>query len=134
MLGNLFGNRNMERILLFLFVNQRCYGTQLHILLRVPLTPIQKALARLEQSGIICSHYEGKTRVYEFNFAHPLRQELELLLKKVYTLLPCSIKKDYCFIHKPRLPLAEEGKRERCRREELLALWQRLGQTQSLSL
>lgn len=134
MLKSLFGNRNVERILLFLFVNERCYGTQLQTLLRVPLTPIQKALLRLEKEGILQSDYEGKTRIYRFHPSCPLRWELEALLKKAYTLLPPQEKKRYCFIHKPKLSAEEEGKRERNRQQELLAFWERLGSIRRLSL
>lgn len=133
MLKALFGNRNVERILLFLFVNERCYGTQLQSLLGVSLTPIQKALLRLEKEGIVSSYYEGKTRIYQLNAACPIRSELEMLLKKAYTLLPSLEKKRYCFVHKPRLRLEEEGKRERDRRSELTAFWQRLASVQELS-
>ena len=72
----LFGNLNIQRILIFLYINSRCYGVQLHRLLNVPLTPIQKALQRLELGGIIVSYHEGKTRLYQFNPAFPLREEL----------------------------------------------------------
>lgn len=95
MLEVLCGNKNVQRILLFLFVNGRCYGTQLHRSLGVPLTPIQKALNRLESGGLILSYYEGKTRLYQFNPAYPVMEELELLLKKAYTLLPACEKKSY---------------------------------------
>lgn len=95
MLEVLCGNRNVQRILLFLFVNGRCYGTQLHRLLQTPLTPIQKALLRLEKGGLITSCYEGKTRLYRFNPAYPLMNELELLLKKAFTLLPSHEKREY---------------------------------------
>lgn len=93
MLKSLFGNRNVERILLFLLVNEKCYGTQIQTLLRVPLTPVQKALARLEKEGVVSSRFEGKTRIYRFNPTFPLRFELETLLKKAYTLLPSQEKK-----------------------------------------
>jgi len=95
MLEVLCGTKNIERILLFLFVNSKCYGTQLHKLLRIPLTPIQKALHRLERGGLIMSYYEGKTRLYQFNPSYPLLSELEQLLKKAYTLLPAHQKKDF---------------------------------------
>src|SRR5689334_14503532 len=93
MLAALCGNRNIQNILLFLFVNGRCYATQLHKQLKTPLTPIQKALLRLETGGLVASYYEGKTRLYQFNAAFPLLQELEQLLKKAYTLLPPPEKK-----------------------------------------
>jgi hypothetical protein len=91
----LFGNKNIQKILLFLFVNGKCYGTQLHSQLRTPLTPLQKALQRLEKGGVLLSTYEGKTRIYQFNPAFPLLTELEPLLRKCYTLLPTNEKKMY---------------------------------------
>lgn len=133
MLSDLFGNRNMERILLFLFVNEKCYGAQLQNLLLVPLTPIQKALLRLEKAGIVNSYYEGKTHLYELNPRYPLRSELENLLKKAYFLLPVQEKKRYCFIHKPRQRLDEERKRDRNARNELMTFWERLKTVKQLA-
>jgi hypothetical protein len=133
LLTHLFGNKNIERILLFLFVNEKCYGTQLQILLRVPLTPIQKALFRLEKGGVLQSHYEGKTRIYEMNPLYFLRTELEILLKKVYAHLSTQEKRHYCFIHKPRIDLEDERMRNRSARNDLLAFWERLGQIKYLS-
>ncbi len=133
MLQALFGNRNVERILLFLFVNESGYGKQIENQLRIPLTPIQKALLRLEKGGIVQSSYQGKTRVYQLNPAYSLRQELESLLKKAYTLLSPSEKKQYCLIHKPRMSAKDEGKRERDRSEQLLIFWERLSQVKQLS-
>ncbi len=133
MLASLFGNKNVARILLFLFVNERVYGAQLQTLLGIPLTPLQKALIRLEKEQILKSHYEGKIRIYQFNPVYPLRLELEGLLKKAYTLLPSQDKKNYCFIHKPKLALEEERKREKNCRKELEAFWEQLTQVQQLS-
>ncbi len=95
MIEALCGNKNIQKVLVFLFVNGKCYGTQLHRFLKTPLTPLQKALLRLEKGGIITSYYEGKTRLYQFNPGYPLLPELEMLLKKVYTLLPAHEKKDF---------------------------------------
>ncbi|MBS0649195.1 MAG: winged helix-turn-helix transcriptional regulator [Verrucomicrobia bacterium] len=102
MLEIICGNKTIKKILLFLFVNGKCYGTQLHHLLKSPLTPLQKGLLRLEKGGLILSHYEGKTRLYQFNPAYPLLTELENLLKKAYTLLPPQEKKQYCLIEKQK--------------------------------
>lgn len=133
MLHGLFGNRNVGRILLFLFVNEKCYASQIQTLLKVPLTPIQKALLRLEKENIVDSHYEGKVRIYQLNPDYPLRSELEMLLKKAYTLLSPKDKKCYCFIHKPRLLFGEEVDRERTRKNTLLVFWERLKKIQHLS-
>lgn len=95
MLEALFGNKNVQKILMFLFVNGKCYGTQLHRALKTPLTPLQKAFEKLENGGVIVSYYEGKTRLYQFNPAFPVLNELEQLLKKAYTLLSAHEKKNY---------------------------------------
>lgn len=123
MLEVLCGNKNVQRILLFLFVNGKCYGTQLHRSLGTPLTPLQKALNRLEKGGLITSYYEGKTRLYQFNPSYPLMAELEQLLKKAYTLLPAQHKKDYYVV--------KEGHKTSSAYQEnkvqiLLALWNKL--------
>lgn len=123
MLEALCGNKNVQRILLFLFVNGKCYGTQLHRSLGTPLTPLQKALNRLEKSGLITSYYEGKTRLYQFNPSYPLMSELEQLLKKAYTLLPAHHKKDYYVV--------KEGHKTSSADQEnkiqiLLAFWDKL--------
>ncbi|NGX38096.1 MAG: hypothetical protein K1000chlam2_01267 [Chlamydiae bacterium] len=131
MLKGFFSNRNIERILLFLFVNERCYGTQLQTLLGVPLTPLQKALSHLEKHRVLSSHYEGKARIYQFNPSYPLRWELESLLKKAYTHLPSQEKKRYCFVHKQKFIPSEKG---RSRRKELTAFWEKLLKTRKLSL
>lgn len=132
MLQGLFGNENVARILLFLFVNETCYATQIHSLLQVPLTPIQKALFRLEKECIVKCHYEGKLRIYQLNLSYPLYNELEMLLKKAYTLLSSQEKKRYCFIHKPRLLFSEEVDRERTRKEALSTFWAHLSRVQRL--
>jgi hypothetical protein len=123
MLEVLFGNKNVQRILIFLFVNGKCYGTQLHRALGTPLTPLQKALNRLEKGGLITSYYEGKTRLYQFNPSYPLMSELEQLLKKAYTLLPAHHKKDYYVVkegHKTSSAYQEN------KVQTLLAFWDKL--------
>ncbi len=124
MLEVLVGNRNVQNILIFLFVNGRCYGTQLHHKFQTPLTPIQKALFRLEKGGLILSYYEGKTRLYQFNPAFPLLGELEQLLKKAYTLLPTHEKKAFYVAKEERV----ENKIE-----VLLDFWQKLSAVTKLT-
>lgn len=123
MLEVLCGSKNIQKILIFLFVNEKCYGTQLHRALGTPLTPLQKALNRLEKGGLITSYYEGKTRLYQFNPSYPLLNELEQLLKKAYTLLPAQDKKDYYVV--------KEGRKTSSAYQEnktkvLLAFWEKL--------
>lgn len=121
----LVGNKTVEKILLFLFVNGKCYGTQMHRLLQMPLTPIQNALFRLEKGGLIISYLEGKTRIYQFNPAFPLLSEVEDLLKKAYTLLPPHEKKDY-YVAKEDLKPSEN------KVETLFVFWDRLSKVSEL--
>ncbi len=126
MLESLCGNKNVQKILLFLFVNGKCYGTQLHRVLNTPLTPLQKALLRLERGGIILSEYEGKTRLYQFNPSFPLLNELEQLLKKAYTLLPPQEKRFYCSID-PKAPARLDYPEQ-----ILTSFWQKLSAVKQL--
>lgn len=132
MLEALFGNKNIQKILIFLFVNEKCYGTQLQRLLDTPLTPIQKALHRLEKGGILLSTYEGKTRLYHFNPSYPLLNELEQLLKKTYTLLTPHEKKLYSFVKEDNngFQNSVQGSPE----EVLKAFWERLACVSQLTL
>ncbi|MEI8366335.1 MAG: DUF6314 family protein [Parachlamydiaceae bacterium] len=131
MLEVLCGNKSVQRILLFLFVNGKCYGTQLHRSLRTPLTPIQKSLLRLENGGLITSYYEGKTRLYQFNPSFPLMNELEQLVKKAYTLLPTHEKKDY-YVAKDE-PNAAQRMTQKNKIQTLLAFWEKLATVQRLT-
>ncbi len=124
MLDGLLGSQSVQKILLFLFVNGKCYGTQLQRQLNTSLTPVQKALLRLEKGGVVMSYYEGKTRLYQFDPGYPLLEELELLLKKAYTLLPAHEKKDF-FVTKDDTK-RQDGK-------VLLSLWKKLGEVRRLT-
>ena len=130
MLEALCGNKNVQRILIFLFVNGKCYGTQLHRSFKIPLTPIQKGLNRLEKGGLITSYYEGKTRLYQFNPAYPLLEELEQLLKKAYTLLPAHNKKEY---YVAKSDLSFTSIQQENSRQTLFKFWERLRKVTQLS-
>jgi hypothetical protein len=130
MLQALCGNKTVQKILIFLFVNGKCYGTQLHRFLKTPLTPLQKALLRLEKGGIIHSYYEGKTRLYHFNTTYPLLPELEQLLKKTYTLLPAQEKKDY---YVPPENRAFKFQNQDSQSAVLFAFWKKLSEVSQLS-
>lgn len=133
MLEELFGSKSVARILLFLFVNEACYGAQIQSVLQIPLTPIQKALQRLERNKILTSSSEGKLRIYRFDPSYPLRDELEMLLKKAYGFLSLKEKKDYCFIHDLKF-FSDQGKlTHREKIEELQNFWKVLTRIKQLS-
>lgn len=130
MLSSLLGSKNIEKILYFLLINEKCYGTQMHRLLNTPLTPIQKGLSKLEKAGLIQSVYEGKTRYYRFNPVYPLKKELESLLRKAYEMLPLQEKRSYYipennFSQSPLLSFKQA-------QDTLLQCWSRLKSVESL--
>lgn len=130
MLEALCGNKSVQKILLFLFVNGKCYGAQLQRSLKTALTPIQKALLRLEKGGIVLSYFEGKTRVYTFNPAYPLLNELEALLKKAYSMLHPQEKRDY-YVAKNDYSIDPENPKNKI--QTLLAFWEKLSTVKALS-
>ena len=101
MLSQLLGSKSAAETLLFLLVNQKGYPTQISQCLHLPQTPIQKALERLEKSGIIVSYREGRTKIYQMNPSYPLKKELEKLLQRTFTLLPAEKKERYPFSTPP---------------------------------
>lgn len=87
----LFGNATIEKILFFLMANEKCYPNQLKERFGIPLYSFQRALSRLEKGGILASHREGKTLIYQFNPRYPFLNELKALLQKSYTFLPKEV-------------------------------------------
>lgn len=123
LLEAIFGNQTIEKVLLFLFVNGKGYGTQIQKQLCIALTPIQKAFERLERGEVITSYYEGKTRIYQFNPHYPLLGELESFLKKGFSLLPSQHKRDFYAIKRE----PQKSKKEFCHEKStLLLFWNRL--------
>lgn len=95
MLEYLFGNPVIEKILFFLNVNEKCYPSQLRQVFKTPLYSFQKALSRLEKGGVIVSHREGKTLMYQFNPRYPFLNELKAFLQKAYEFFPEEFKEKY---------------------------------------
>jgi len=128
MLKSLFGNKNIERILLFLLVNENCYAHQLSYLLNIPLTPLQNALSRLENGKILVSEIKKKKRIYNFNPDCELIQELEMLLKKAYANLPVEEKKQYHYVH------TEQKKQNKHFDNLLIKAWEYLSHVSQMSI
>jgi hypothetical protein len=95
MLECLFGNPVIEKVLFYLVVNQKCYPSQLKNTFQTPLYSFQRALERLERGGVIVSHKEGKTLIYQFNPRYPFLKELKSFLEKAYSFLPEDIQQKY---------------------------------------
>ncbi len=95
MFGKLFGSSRIGDILMFLLINSKGYPSQIAQSLMNPLTPIQKALSKLEKEDIVLSYYQGKNRLYELNQSYPLFGELEALIRRGFCLLPSTEKKKF---------------------------------------
>lgn len=95
MLEGLFGNPVIEKVLFYLFVNKKCYPSQLKRIFQSPLFSFQRALMRLERGGIVVSCKEGKTSLYQFNPRYPFLEELKTFLQKAYDSFPAEFRKKY---------------------------------------
>lgn len=95
MLEYLFGNPIIEKIVFFLLTNDKCYPSQLKATFQMPLYSFQRALGRLEKGGVIVSHREGKTLIYQFNPRYPFLKELKAFLQKAYEFFPLEIREKY---------------------------------------
>lgn len=95
MLESLLGAPVIEKVLFYLLLNQKCYPSQMREVFQTPLYSFQRALVRLEKGGIIVSHREGKTLIYQFNPRYPFLNELKAFLEKAYQFLPEEIRKKY---------------------------------------
>jgi len=95
MLERLFGNKNIEKVLLYLMENKQCYGAELSKHFDSALSGFQVTLDKLEYAGVLVSFLQGRTRIYQFNPRYPFLNELKSLLLKAYEFLPESTKEKY---------------------------------------
>lgn len=91
MLEYLFANKNVEKILIYLYLHEKTYATQLCHAFKSSLDPIQKTLKKLEEGGLLVSFLEGKTRIFQWNPRYPFLTEIQALAKKAYEFLPLEI-------------------------------------------
>lgn len=84
MLEATFGSLAAERVLLFLHRYERGYGREIALAFDMPVSEVQKQLAKLENGGLLVSRLIGRTRLYEWNprsvFVAPLRALLQVVL------------------------------------------------------
>ena len=95
MLEYLFANKNVEKILIYLFLHDKANATELSRSFGSSLDPIQKTLRKLEDGGLLVSFLEGRTRVFRWNPRYPFLQEIQALAKKSYEFLPLTIQGAY---------------------------------------
>ncbi|MCK4264406.1 MAG: winged helix-turn-helix transcriptional regulator [Candidatus Aminicenantes bacterium] len=95
MLEKLFGSKTAERVLMYLFVFQEGYPTEISRIFSIPLNMIQKQLFKFEEGGMLVSRLRGKVRIYQWNPRYPFLNEVEKLLERNFEYLPEVIKERY---------------------------------------
>ncbi len=88
MLAKLLGSVNKERVLVFVAARGAGYSRQIARFFNAPLYPVQNAMDRLEEAGVLVSRSVGNTREYELNPRYPAREELATLLDRALSLYP----------------------------------------------
>lgn len=94
MLASLLGSVNKERVLVYLRARGRGYAREIARFYAAPLYPIQSAMEKLEEAGVLVSRSVGSTREYEFNPRYPARSELASLLDRELSLYPTALRDD----------------------------------------
>jgi transcription initiation factor IIE alpha subunit len=95
MLAKLFGSRSAELVLYYISVYEKGYATRISNLFGLSLNSVQKQLIKFEETGILVSFLEGRTRVFRWNHRYPFLPELQALLVKALKYLPDSEKSQY---------------------------------------
>lgn len=102
MLEYLFGNENVEKILIYLVLHGKANATELSHTFNSSLDPIQKTLKKLEEGGLLVSFLEGRTRVFQWNLRYPFLSEIQDLAKQAYGYLSTHLQEGYQPIKKKR--------------------------------
>jgi DNA-binding transcriptional ArsR family regulator len=95
MLDKLFGSKTAERVLMYLYVYQNAYPSEISRVFSLPLNMIQKQLQKFEDGGILASRLRGRVRIYQWNPRYPFLSEVKKLLAKNFEYLPESIKDSF---------------------------------------
>lgn len=95
MFEQLFGSRIIEKVLFYMEANKKCFASELRKSFGIPIFGIQRALARLENQGILVSIVEGNNRLYYWNPRYPFLKEFQAFIRKAYAFLPEDMKKKY---------------------------------------
>ena len=88
MLETLFGSKNREKVLQYIFANEEGYAKEIATFYQSSLDPIQKQLEKLERGGVLVSQTVGRTRLFMFNPRYAFLKELTALLKKAKSYYP----------------------------------------------
>lgn len=80
-LETLFAGKAATRVLLFIENYGEGYASQISKTFEMPLSEVQKQLAKFENAGVLVSRTVGTSRIYAWNPRDPGLKGLQLLLR-----------------------------------------------------
>ena len=96
MLEGLLGNATAEKVLLYLEQFGEGYARGIaEAFDRMPVSQVQRQLARFEAAGLLVSRLEGRTRLYTWNPRYAFREEVRALLRAALQALPEEERRRY---------------------------------------
>ena len=105
MIEAITGSLIKEKILLYLILNPLSYPNEISRNFNFNLNAVQKQLEKLESGRVVCSRLKGRVRLYEIDPRYPFKNELEALLRKVYSFMDQEEKDEYYIKRtRPRKP------------------------------
>lgn len=91
-LKGLLRAKSQENALVYLMLRDEGYARAIASFYAMPVNPIQKQLARLEEDGVIVSEPIGRVRNYRLNPRYPFIEPLTQLLKAAVAAYPPELK------------------------------------------
>ena len=88
MLEPIFGNGTAEKVLLYVVAHRQAYARELAQAFALPVSVVQKQVARLERGNVLASRLVGRTRVFELNPSYAFARELRALLERALDFVP----------------------------------------------
>jgi len=100
----LFAGKAATRVLLFIENYDKGYANEIARTFAMPLSEVQKQLAKFEESGILVSKMVGPSRIYTFNTRDPALKALKGLLRETLNsgIPEQTLKKYYRRRQRPR--------------------------------
>jgi DNA-binding MarR family transcriptional regulator len=102
MIEVLFGSKNAERVLIYIYSRQEGYAREIARFYNTDLKSIQNQLDKMESAGILVRREVGRTRPYTFNPRYSLLNELKGLLEKAFSFYPMKLQQEFV-MNSPRL-------------------------------
>lgn len=91
-LKGLLRAESQENVLVYLMLRGEGYARAIASFYGMPVNPIQKQLARLEEDGVIISEQIGRVRNYRLNPRYPFIEPLTALIKAAVAAYPAELK------------------------------------------